>query len=58
MAITDGLIRAVAWVRELDFIAEFFFAVWYAVGEDDAHGFVEVVTAFPRAADVDVDEVT
>jgi hypothetical protein len=42
----------------LDFVAELFFAVWHAVGEDDAYGFVEVVAAFSGAADVNVNEVT
>ena len=58
MAIADGLVRAVAWVWELDFVTQLFFAIWHAVSEDDAHEFVEVVAAFSCAADVDVDEVT
>lgn len=57
MAVTDGFVGAVSWVWELDFVAEFFFAVGNAVSEDDADGFVEVVASFARAADVDVYQV-
>ena len=58
VTVADSLVCAVAWVWELDFVAELFFTVWHAVGKDYAHRFVEVVAAFSRAADVNVDEVT
>ena len=43
------------WVR--DFVAESLFAVGNSVGEHHPDGLVQVVPAFGRAADVQVDEV-
>lgn len=47
-----GLVRAVSWSGHLDFIPQFLFPVWDAVGEDDAQRFIEEIAAFGGTADV------
>jgi len=51
------LVGGEAWVGICHLVAESLFAVGDAVGKDHADGLVQVVAAFGRAADVQVDKV-